>query len=790
MKFDPENNKVLISVREFVSIGRRAKCVFYDETEDPAADGDSAVPLCYDFFVDDILFSVCGSFSSEDGGCLNFTYMTDSSPKHPKRGFAMQTKGEAYVCAYIYSAVSCKKAARINIKYKSADGEENTVSYSPRPAQLSEFFERLKISAAEYARYEADRISRRLPTLRSVRFPYRAVRDGQKELINAVYRAAAAGSRLYACAPTGIGKTVSVLFPAVRAIGEGKCVKAFYLTPKTTAAIAAMRCIDELCVSGACIKAVHVIARERICPYALECRAGTGCPCMNEIGGKDAGERMAEAVRELYDERDGAIGEADIRASAERHGVCPYELSLEYSEKCDVIICDFNYLFDMRVYFRRYFDFPGEYLFLVDEAHNLADRARDMYSVELSSSDFSVPELKYPFLHTARQKFEKLVGAEIGDMIRGDDENVEGASHGRRIPDTLREFAVSLLKMAEETYFSALKRMSSVPNDSDGAGNCDQEKEFYYKIKSFVDILRVYNDKYEYFVFRHGDEYIFKLYCIDPSETISSRLDRGRAAVFFSATLLPLNYYRDILGGDRSSPTLSLQSPFDRDRLMIAVMDKISTRLTDRDRTLSAVCRIVDAALSARRGNYMVFCPSFDYMELLYEYFRRRHPKIKTMIQRRGMSGSEREKFIAAFSAENRGYLVAFCVMGGIYSEGIDLAGDRLIGAIIIGSGIPQLSFEREAIAAYYDEKSDSGKQYAYIYPGMNRVLQAAGRVIRREEDRGIIVLADDRFADPVYREIIPPHWRGLKFVGNAESLKALLDRFWELSDDGDGMVR
>ena len=239
-------------------------------------------------------------------------------------------------------------------------------------------------------------------------------------------------------------------------------------------------------------------------------------------------------------------------------------------------------------------------------------------------------------------------------------------------------------------------------------------------------------------------------------------------------------YYRAVLGDDRTSDMLEVASPFDPSQISVSIMDKISTRLSERDDTLGAVCRVIAATVSAKRGNYMIFSPSFAYSEALSRIFRAKYPKIKVIEQRKNMTAAEKREFLAEFEKENESYLIGFCVMGGIYSEGIDLAGDSLIGAVIVGIGIPALSYEREAISAYYNEKYEEGKQFAYIYPGMNRVLQAAGRVIRREDDKGVVVLIDDRFDDPIYKSVIPKLWDGMKFIADPKELRAELDEFWK----------
>ena len=299
--------------------------------------------------------------------------------------------------------------------------------------------------------------------------------------------------------------------------------------------------------------------------------------------------------------------------------------------------------------------------------------------------------------------------------------------------------------------------------------------------------MESFDSAYELFIFMEAGRLRAKCYCIDPSKNIAKRLAKGSSATFFSGTLSPMYYYRAVLGDDRTSDMLEVASPFDPSQISVSIMDKISTRLSERDDTLGAVCRVIAATVSAKRGNYMIFSPSFAYSEALARIFRAKYPKIHVVEQRKNMSAEEKREFLAEFEKPSESYLIGFCVMGGIYSEGVDLAGDSLIGAVVVGIGIPALSYEREAISAYYNEKYEEGKQFAYVYPGMNRVFQAAGRVIRRESDRGVIVLIDDRFDDPIYKKSLPKLWGKVKFIADPKALRQELDSFWKAVDEERG---
>jgi DNA excision repair protein ERCC-2 len=364
----------------------------------------------------------------------------------------------------------------------------------------------------------------------------------------------------------------------------------------------------------------------------------------------------------------------------------------------------------------------------------------------------------------------------VGDELYTDEDgNKVGAVHLSEIPNELYEIFDGVIAQFEDAIFK-----SFAAKDEEAEGRTRALREYYYRAKKFRNAMEAFDSAYEFFIFMEGGKLRTKCFCIDPSRSIAKRLQKGSSATFFSGTLSPMYYYRATLGDDRTSDMLEVASPFDPSQISVSIMDKISTRLSERDDSLGAVCRVIAATVSAKRGNYMIFSPSFAYSEALARIFRAKYPKIKVIEQRKNMTAAEKREFLAEFEKESESYLIGFCVMGGIYSEGVDLAGDSLIGAVIVGIGIPALSYEREAISAYYNEKYEEGKQFAYIYPGMNRVLQAAGRVIRREEDKGVVVLIDDRFDDPIYRTVIPKLWDGMKFIADPKELRAELDEFWK----------
>ena len=792
MRYDSESNIIRITLGEFVSIARRgiSPSVSFDEDEpniNPLAASrlTGLVGQLYPeslscrFISGEWVFELVGKLEDLSGSLITVARTVESNPHHPRKSEVAEIRGEGYIAAYMLARENGLDSVDIRfIYFNEASGDYTEKIEHLTKKRLESFFNKCLTAVSIFASPEVERVTKRLPSMKAMKFPYAKVREGQSEFVRTAYRTLARGGVLYATAPTGTGKTVSALYPALRALGDERVEKVFYLTPKTTTAEAARDCLDLMAESGAIIRGVILTAKEKICPESSVCRKSHKlCP-------RISCNRLAEAALALSKMGKTVVDPQDLRAISNEFGVCPYELSLTYSELCDVVICDFNYLFDPVVYIKRFFTSGGRYAFLVDEAHNLHERAREMYSAEISLSEIYAPA-EEPILgaFSATKKLCSTAAAVLSDTLipylkdelRADKEGkMYGAVSLSEIPSRLYTLFDEMMRVVEEEIF--LNRGAS---DDESEKRLAYLRAFYYKNKKFTDILSRFDSAYKLMVFYDDGEIRVKLFCLDTSPVIRERLNKGHSALMFSATLSPLGYYRSVLGGERSDDILEVNSPFDPSQLSVCIMDKISTRYSEREDTLQAVCRAVAATVSAKRGNYMVFSPSFAYSEALAKLFSMKYPKIRVISQHQNMTAKEKAEFLDEFKKDDDNYLIAFCVMGGIYSEGVDLAGEELIGAVIVGIGMPALSYEREAIAAYYEEKYEEGKQYAYIYPGMNRVFQAAGRVIRREDDRGVIVLIDDRFDDPIYRKSLPKLWESVKFIGDARTLNEEIREFW-----------
>ncbi|MBQ7363193.1 MAG: ATP-dependent DNA helicase [Clostridia bacterium] len=781
---------VRISVAELVAISRRRLAPISSHggvrrpRPDEREDGGKTRELTCEIPSPIGALTLFGAPDKISGDELTRTVALADGASAPDAELKKQTRGELFILGYMLAKETGADKIRLTAVYLVAGGKEAVSEGEEVSLSLLQKFYGSCLSALErYGAPELDRVSRRMSTLASVKFPYKEVRDGQSELVRQVYRSIARGGELFVSAPTGTGKTVSVIYPAIRALGDGRCERVFYLTPKTTTARAAAECLSLLAGYGADTRAVIISAKERICERGAVCKTDPDA-CKRSRQGK-----LSDAALALSALGKTVIGESDIRSAAEQFNVCPYELSLTYSELCEFIICDVNYVFDPGVYLRRFFDLGGKYALLVDEAHNLVNRAREMYSSELSTDELSALSDTGEPLGITRDFREALAACRDGlysllhpylreNLRLGDDGRELAAQHLSEIPYEMYGIVDNLFALTEDELMRSIRS-----GGEKKSARVALIKEFHRKISKLRTVIQLYDEGFKLLLFLEGGSLRIKLLCIDTGKVLREKLRRVFATVFFSATLEPEDYYRDALGGRRDSDRISVKSPFDPSSLSVTIMDKISTRRQERERTLGAVCRVIAATLSARRGHYMVYAPSFEYAEMLHRAFSAKYPKIKAILQTPDMTRSERSAYLRCFDEARESYLIGFSVMGGIYSEGIDLAGDSLIGAIVVGIGMPRISYEGEAIAEYYEDKLEAGRQYAYVYPGMNKVFQAAGRVIRREDDRGVIVLIDDRFDDPIYKKSIPGLWRGMRYCSDPKELRVILDSFWRRVD-------
>ncbi|WP_206911498.1 hypothetical protein IGL98_002188 [Enterococcus sp. DIV0840] len=633
--------------------------------------------------------------------------------------------------------------------------------------QLKEFFDDLTQKYEQWLIFKTNWRKIRNRSLQKLPFPYGDYRAGQRELAVAVYKTILSDQKLFVEAPTGTGKTISTLFPTLKAIGEEQAERAFYLTAKTITRQVAEDAEEAMKQKDMQLKSVTLTAKDKICFLTERNCTPEACPFANGYY-----DRLNEGLWDLLNNENQFTREI-IELYARKHTLCPFELSLDVSLWCDLVICDYNYLFDPVVYLRRFFEEQTEVkenIFLVDEVHNLVNRSREMYSAELSKSKFSalkqVIDKNQTKLIRALIKIEK----EFERIKQICDEEEKEFLHQHAPIDSLVKAAYSLAEKIKEW----------LPENQDHA-ELNQILSVYFELLNYTKISEGYDDHYCTYVNCQNYDIIIKQFCIDPNYLLQQKLDKGKASILFSASLTPLDYYQEILGGGEESLRYRIPSPFPKENQLLVIEKYIQTTYKERVNSYEKIIESLTNMIQQKQGNYFVFFPSYSYMDIIYEMFREKNPHVKTKIQASMMNEAEREAFLVDFVLEPTETLVGFCVLGGIFSEGIDLKGSRLIGTAIVGVGLPQINHEQELIKGYYDQQKNQGFQFAYQIPGMNKVLQAAGRVIRDTEDRGIVLLLDQRFSTAAVQRFFPPHWNQVQTSYSHEQTKQLIQQFWQL---------
>lgn len=673
---------------------------------------------------------------------------------------------QAKCYAYMYAEEQGLSNISVMLRYFSLETEEvKNFTKDFTKEELAEFFYEVLDKYYIWAENSLQWEGIRNDSILKVSFPFPYYRSGQRELAVAAYGTIKEGRKLFVQAPTGIGKTISTIFPSVKALGEGKVNRLFYLTAKTITRSVAEEAFLRLREKGLKLKVITLTAKDKLCFCPGEACAPESCPYAD--GHFD---RVNAAIFDLITNEDSFTREI-IEKYAEKHRVCPFEFSLDIALFSDCIICDYNYAFDPRVYLKRFFlegSSNESYVFLVDEAHNLVDRAREMFSSELIKSDF----LKLKKLMKGRAPgIYKAVGSINSffiDLRHACEEQNSPFIVQQQEPEEIYKLLRIFMREAEEYLIKSV--------NTEGY---EEVLDLFFKCNAFIGISELYDEHYVTYVDTEDKDVRLRCFCLDPSKNLKDAMGRARGKIIFSATLTPLNYFQDILGGSDEDYRMRLPSPFPPENLKLLVAP-ISTRYKNRQDTYSIVTDYIYSFVSSKKGNYMVFFPSYSYMKEITERFSERFNDISILVQQGEMKEQEREAFLREFKEEPEETRVGFCVLGGIFSEGIDLTGDRLIGAVIIGVGLPKLCLERNIIKDYFQKEKGRGYEFSYLYPGMNKVLQGVGRIIRTEKDRGAALLIDDRFLTPVYQSLMPPEWKNQKVVRDREELRMELKEFWK----------
>ena len=669
---------------------------------------------------------------------------------------------QAKCYAYIYAVQNSLKCIDVQMTYCQMETEEiRRFCQEFEFQELQTWFQDLVTQYEKWAKFEIEWRNVRNDSIRQIEFPF-PYREGQRDLVASVYRTILRKKKLFIQAPTGVGKTMATVFPAVRAVGEGLGEKIFYLTAKTITRTVAEQAFSLLKEKGLLYKTITLTAKEKICfCEEAECNPDA-CPYA-----KGHFDRVNDAVFDLIT-HSGDWSREVLEEQAKKHMVCPFEMSLDVSNWADAVICDYNYAFDPQAHLKRFFSESGkgEYLFLIDEAHNLVERGREMYSASLYKEDLL--------------EVRKMVKAEDPKLAKGLSEC------NQQFLELKRE--CEHYQILKSVSHIALKLMNVLSKLEDYLEECkDAEKkkrvlDFYFAVRSFLNIHDIMDENYVIFSEMMEDgRFQIKLFCVNPAVNLQNYLEQGNSTIFFSATLLPVHYYKKLLSVEKDDYAVYAHSSFPQENKFLFIGTDVSTRYTRRgESTYQRFARYIAVMAEQKKGNYMAFFPSYRFLEEVHTCFLECvDHEVDSICQVSYMDEEQREEFLEEFEQEREKSLVAFCVMGGIFSEGIDLTDDKLIGAVIAGTGLPQVCTEREILKQYFNVADMDGFDYAYLYPGMNKVLQSAGRVIRTESDRGVILLLDDRFRAMRYREVFPREWQQYQ-LGSVKNLEQEIRTFWE----------
>lgn len=678
----------------------------------------------------------------------------------------------AIVTAYVVAEKNKLSSIEARITYyKESSDESREFKQTFTRDELVMSFDYVMDQLAPYADVIKEKGTKTLSQLASLRFPFQGgAREGQRDFIIEAFRAIKSRKRLVVEAPTGTGKTMASLYPALKSIGNGDGDRIFYLTGKTTTAIAALNAIDIMRDQIPDLRAIHISSKEKCC-VTYPPRARRICDPKHCHVTRGYFDKINMAILELLQNYRTYTKEIIDTVSA-KYSVCSYELSLELSEWCELIVCDYNYLFDLQAYFRRYFDFPtSNNIFLIDESHNLPDRAREMYSATLTKEQFVKISSKYngnkqltgPCVNILN-KFEEFYELAMTEKMELDGKPC-GFYINNQLPDDICDDFI--------TFNRACQKMFNKENQD------DELHELYMETKKFISVCGIFDKRFTMYIEAVEENVKVRLLCLDPSFMLDRCMKKGISSILFSATLTPLEYFSDVLGCSKTN-TLSLKSPFDPQKQCLIAIDSVSTRYDDRKKNVNTIANIIRASTAGKKGNYIVYFPSYSYLTEVKDAFVEKFPNINVTVQKKSMSEKAKREFLDSFDTKKEGTLIGFCVMGGSFSEGIDLRGERLIGALIVGVGLPTISSELNIIKEYFDKTRENGYAYTYTYPGMNKVMQAAGRVIRSEDEKGVVVLIDDRFATMEYKMIMPEYWHHIKYIGNAKDLLGQITEFWK----------
>lgn len=673
---------------------------------------------------------------------------------------------QAKCYGYIYCMQNNLEEVDIQLTYYNIETTHiNKIRNTYNLKELEKHFLYLIREYNEWIELEEIHIENRNKSIKDLNFPFEKYRKGQRELAVYSYKSIVDSKKCFVQAPTGTGKTISTLFPAFKAMGESHTTKIFYLTAKTITRDVCENSMKLMEKQGLKVKYVTISAKDKVCKMEK-----TNCNpeyCKYANGYFD---RINNALKEIL-RNEYKYSRENLESLSEKYNLCPFELALDLTMFSDLIICDYNYVFDPKVYLKRFFDNKKtEFTFLIDEAHNLVDRGRSMYSAKLNKSNFDKLSKslkgKNRRLNYALNKVISYFKETKDMLLINRDMNLVNYIETKDPPLELYTELRNFIEKVDEYL-------------EDSQEDNEELIEVYFETHHFLSIAEYFDDKFTsiYEILKNDIE--IKLFCIDPSKVIQDRLNKAKSNIVFSATLIPIDYFKEIYGSSQEDYYVNLSSPFNTNNRELIFANNINTTYNRRNETCKDIVEYIISCLESKQGNYMVFFPSYKYMELVHSKLLEIYPSINIVIQENNMSEENKEEFLNMFNENNKFTQLGFCVLGGHFSEGIDLTNDKLIGVIIVGVGMPQIGIERDIIKNHFDSKNHNGFDYAYTYPGMIKVLQAAGRCIRTEDDRGIIILIDSRYSQLKYRKLFPKDWYPNKIARNSEDINNICTSFW-----------
>lgn len=690
------------------------------------------------------------------GTFSDIRYITEPVPVH---------MAQAMCYAYFYALQENLTDIQVQMTYVNLEtGRVRRFVEKKAREELAVWYRELIEKFATWAKWQIAWVETRNLSIQACSFPF-SYRDSQRKLVSGIYQTIVRRRRLFVEAPTGTGKTIAAIYPSVQAVGAGLGEKIFYLTAKTIARTVAESTFSILQDKGLAMKVITLTARDKICIFDEAVCNPDFCP-----RAKGHYDRVNEAVFDLINHEE-RINRECLAEYAERYNVCPFEMQLDAALWVDAVICDYNYVFDPDIALKRFFsERSGDYLFLIDEAHNLVERAREMYSAVLQLDDLK---------KAARglKGINRKLSERLSKCIRAMDAFKDASGAEWELLGNIGALLVHLNKLMESMTELLKKDLKS-----------DQRElmtDLFFTVRRFINTFDRSDDRYLTYGLRQEQSFSIKIFCVEPSKDIGEHLAVGRSAVFFSATLLPVQYYKEMLSDTADEDyDLYVDSPFDPANCLLVAADDVSTKYSRRgQKEYERIAEYIRYIIRGKHGNYMIFFPSYQLMKDVFDIFTEMElvkagHGLHIVMQEAAMDEGKRQAFLDEFQACPTKSVIGFCVMGGIFSEGIDLKEDRLIGAIIVGTGLPQVGCERELLNQYFNEKCGRGFDYAYLYPGMNKVLQAGGRVIRTENDKGVIALLDERFNYQQYRRIFPREWQNCSRT-KLSTISQCIEQFW-----------